>query len=71
MILSCTGDAPVAENKLQSLYLGQKEHAKIIVYSSRIKQANILQRGDTIFINVGSLLGNSANVGNVVNLTYF
>lgn len=36
-----------------------------------MKQANILQRGDTLFINVGSLLGNSQKVGNVVNITYF
>ena len=71
MLMSCTGDAPVAENKLKSMYLGQNGHGKIVIYSSTTKQATIVQRGDTLFINVGTVMGNSSKVGNIVNMTYF
>ena len=53
------------------MFLDGREHGKIVVYSSKIKQANVMQRGDRIFINVGCMMGNSSRVGNVVTLTYF
>lgn len=53
------------------MYLNGKSHGKIILYSSKLKQANVIQRRDTLFINVGSMMGNCSRVGNLVNLTYF
>ena len=63
--------APIAECELESLYLKDRPHGSVVVYSSRVKQANIVQRGSTVFLNVGSLMGNASRVGNLVNLTYF
>lgn len=61
----------MAENKLKSMYLGEKEHGKLIIYSSQKNMSNVAQVSDTLFVNVGSVMGNTNRVGNIMNITYF